>query len=271
MWLAFFRGLVDCLWPPRTRCLLCEGPLGGGPAEAAVCAACMAGIGFPPRLRRCENCARPMEEANRICAECAAGAAFGRVWALGLHAGPLREAIHHLKFAGREELGPLLGRLLAGLLPAEFDAVIPVPLHPSRLRERGYNQAALVARGIGERLGLPVDERSLVRLRRTGAQSKLDRHERLSNLAGSFGVTPAFGRWRGASLLLVDDVLTTGATAAAAAGALSAGGARRVGSAVLAVSGTPVARNPRNPLNISRPPFDTLSEPKGYTVTHTNE
>lgn len=234
-----FHGLLDLIWPPRTACLLCQGPLGDGLLPKA-CNSCLNQMAFPAGLPRCEYCNRPVLRSNRCCEECAAGSPFGRAWALGLHQGALREAIHHLKFSGHEELAVPLGRLLAERVGQPYGGVVPVPLHRSRLRERGYNQALLVAQGIAAQRGWPVWDGVLIRVRSTGHQAKLDRADRLKNLQCAFQVPRACPPWSGQAVLLVDDVLTTGATAASAAAAILASGASRVDLAVLAVSTTPV-------------------------------
>jgi ComF family protein len=243
----FLRGVLELLWPPRTTCLFCEGTLcqpgGDVPEGLPVCATCWAAMVCAPGLNRCTTCTRPLMGGRGRCMECASGPAFGQVWSLGLHKGALREAIHHLKFNGREALGVPLGQRLADQVDTQHDLVVPLPLHPSRLRERGYNQALLIAWGLAGALGTPVEEGALVRLRRTGHQAKLDRVERLHNLAGAFGVHASRKKeppWVGRTVLLVDDVLTTGATATAAAEALRRTGAARVDLAVLAVSDKPV-------------------------------
>lgn len=246
----FFQGVMDLLWPPRTTCLLCEALLHpGAPGPVGVvgalpvlnglpiCLECWDSMAFAPGEARCTNCNRPLAGGRGLCMECTASPPFGRVWALGLHRGALREAIHHLKFSGRKGLGAPLGWRLAGLVDREHQVIVPLPLHPSRLRERGYNQAALIAQGLAAELCLPVVEGELLRLRRTGHQAKLDREERLCNLQGAFGArSQATPPWAGRAVLLVDDVLTTGATASAAAQALRETGAVRVDLAVLAVS-----------------------------------
>lgn len=239
----FLDGLLDLLWPSRTACLLCEGPLaeaeGDGPP---VCMTCWETMPFAPAENRCTNCSRPLSGGRGVCVQCASPPAFGRVWAIGLHHGALREAVHHLKFSGRKTLAAPLGRRLARMMPREHDLIVPLPLHPSRLRERGYNQATLIACGLAGILGLPVVEGELVRLRRTGHQAKLEREERLRNLRGAFGTrSQTDPPWSGRAVLLVDDVLTTGATASAAAEAITKTGARRVDLAVLAVSDKHVA------------------------------
>ena len=161
--------------------------------------------------------------------------------------GVTRRALHGLKYDGERRLAPLLGAAVArrwARAGAAGDALVPVPASPDRVRERGYDQAALIAREAGRRLGLPVIE-ALERSRATTAQFDLDRAARATNLAGAFQVRIAdAGAEAGAGasinlrdrwLVLVDDVVTTGATLAACATALLDAGA-------LAVSAIAVAR-----------------------------
>lgn len=234
-----FQGLADLFWPPRTQCLICQAPLAGcSEPKGLVCDECLSSMAFDPKEPRCANCTRPTYASDGLCDECADGSPFGVVFSLGPHRGPLREAVHHLKFEDRQELGAVLGRRLAQRISVRYDCVVPVPLHRTRLRERGYNQAAIVGREIAAAAGIPLHEEILVRLRRTGHQAKLHRRNRLHNLQGAFGVKGATPPWLGQRVLLVDDVLTTGATAASAATELYGSGARSVDLAVLAVSTT---------------------------------
>lgn len=235
------QGLLDLLWPPRTRCLVCEEPLAGCSEPAAlICDECFDSMAFTGEEPRCANCTRPTYEPDGLCPECAEGSPYGVVFALGPHVGALREAVHHVKFHDRQELAAVLGRRLARAISVRHDCIIPVPLHRSRLAERGYNQAAIVAGEIARVTGVPMYDRELVRLRRTGHQAKLDRRHRLQNLRGAFGTAKATPAFAGQRVLLVDDVLTTGATAAAVADELYRGGARSVDLAVLGVSTTTV-------------------------------
>lgn len=121
-----------------------------------------------------------------------------------------------MKFRSKLNLIRLLGELLADALGAEAeqpdwqwpDAILPVPLHPNRLRERGYNQALELARVVGRRLGTPVEHRHCRRTRATQAQSDLDERRRLANIRGAFEAAPVVPK----RLAILDDVVTTGAT-----------------------------------------------------------
>jgi ComF family protein len=149
--------------------------------------------------------------------------------------GALREALHQLKYRGHTALAEPLGNLMAvywmqHTIPA--DVVVPVPLHAARLRERGYNQAALLARAMAQRIGLPLDERTLVRERATAPQVDLDARQRKENVHDAFRCSDR--TLAGRQVLLVDDVCTTGATLEACAVALYEGGARGVQALTLA-------------------------------------
>ena len=152
-------------------------------------------------------------------------------------AGPTRALVHALKYDGRVSLGRALA-LLA--LPAAralardgLDAVVPVPLHHVRLRERGFNQAEVIARHLAANLDLPVLG-GLMRVRATRSQTGLSREERLESMVHAFEPLPCL---EGLRVLLVDDVVTTGATAAAATAAAIRGGAERVVAFAVAASG----------------------------------
>lgn len=233
-----WTGLTEILWPPRSTCLGCEAPLNGASSLGlSICPACWEALSDPGDLPRCPNCTRPVPQMEGApCQDCKLHFPFGPVWSLGLLTGPLRELVHHLKYNGREWLGDPLGHRLGAQITQHYDAVIPLPLHRARELERGYNQAGVLATGISRALGRPVLSSLLRRQRRTARQADLDRAERMANLAGAFSAPPQHPDLAGRSLLLVDDVLTTGATACAATHALLAAGARRVDLAVLAVS-----------------------------------
>ncbi|MDB4976122.1 MAG: phosphoribosyltransferase domain protein [Myxococcaceae bacterium] len=150
------------------------------------------------------------------------------------YGGPLRDALHRFKYEGASELAPALSLWLeqpARALLGRVDCVAVVPLHARKLRQRGYNQSALLARPVARLLGVRFTPSLLRRARDTPAQVGLGRHARQSQLAGAFIVTRKLA---GASVLVVDDVRTTGATLDEARRALSEGGARRVYTLALA-------------------------------------
>jgi ComF family protein len=157
------------------------------------------------------------------------------------YGGAVAQAIVRLKYERRPDLARPLGDLLWRALEPRARGlsgvvVVPVPLHPSRLADRGYNQSALIASRVAGRLDAPLCTRALARDRDTPQQATLDRHARLANLAGAFCVRRA-GPVRARDVLLIDDVRTTGATIDACAGALLDAGARSVRSAVVAAAG----------------------------------
>jgi ComF family protein len=180
------------------------------------------------------------------------------VRAAGLYEGPLREALHRFKYGGRRSLALPLAGLLADLLEGPDFAsaglvppvpvgvkvassssgslnwvIVPVPLSTDRLRERGFNQAALLARELSRRLGVPAAESVLVKSRDTAPQVGLSRREREVNLAGAFAV-PDASVVKGKNILLIDDVFTTGSTLSAASSVLLRAGSGQVFGLVLA-------------------------------------
>ena len=141
----------------------------------------------------------------------------------------VREAIHSFKYRNVFAAKGELATLLAGYLdyrPLPGDVIVPVPLHPRRLRSRGYNQASLLSRELGKLIGLPVNESLIARVQDAHSQARsASRQERQENVSDSF---VSIGDARGLSAILVDDVVTTGATMSACAAALKAGGAEAV-------------------------------------------
>jgi ComF family protein len=163
------------------------------------------------------------------CALCRRGlAGFDSAFSFGFHDGTLRTLVHLFKYEGIRTLrGPLAGLLMRALpRDTSFDAVVPMPMHWRRRWERGFNQADLLASEVARRLALPV-ARALARRKATAPQAGMSRLQRRRNVAGAFHVRRA-GEISGRRLLLVDDVLTTGATAAAASAELKRAGARSV-------------------------------------------
>ena len=216
--------LLDLLFP--SRCLGCR-RLG-----SCFCGRCAASIRRLPEPF-CPTCARAVDPRFPVC-RCAQPALRYTV-AAGEFSGPLRDAIHRFKYQGMSAgAGGLAALLQPAIAPLQTRDLLlaPLPLHPRRLRERGYNQAALLARALARDGTLPVVEDALRRVKATRAQVTLRAVERARNMAGAFEADPA--RCAGRSFVLIDDVCTTGATLCAAAQALQAAGAREVLGAVLA-------------------------------------
>jgi ComF family protein len=192
---------------------------------------------------RCGACDEPVPLMAAFCALCAslierAPAPKEGAWVAFRYGGPIARAIAKLKYEERPDLARSLGDLLAAVVASQRGAlreavVVPVPLHPSRLVERGYNQAALLASRVARRLSLQKGLTALSRNRDTGHQAALDRRGRARNVAGGFEVRSRRAV-EGRSVLLVDDVRTTGATLDACAAALRRAGVAAVAYAVLA-------------------------------------
>jgi ComF family protein len=229
------RAVIDLLYPPR--CPACRRRT----ASVAFCGPCEARIQrlHPPL---CTACGLPFAGAgpDHLCAGCRArpprfrqaraGATFDRE-----QASPLIEVLARFKYGRDVTMAPVLSAFLVEHLPLSLDAdvVVPIPLHRERLRWRGFNQAVPLARAIAAARGRPVDPFALTRQRPTPPQVGLGAGDRRRNVRGAFAVRDR-ERVRGRTVLLVDDVMTTGATAHECAHVLRRAGARAVDVVVLA-------------------------------------
>ena len=212
------RDALDALLPQC--CARCGEPIAGG---GVLCTRCLAAI---PRLSFAV-CARCLA-MDREPVGCARHREFA-VWPAWVYDPAAEQVVHALKFGGRPALARGLGSELARGVAhlAAVDAVTEVPLHRARQRERGYNQAELLAASLARSLMVPHATRVLERTRATKAQARLGANERRKNLAGAFRV--ARPEWaRGRNIVVVDDVITSGATLEACLAALTEAGARPV-------------------------------------------
>ncbi len=205
------------------------------PGEGYLCRACSESL---PVLEQCDPLYR--DASRRL----AAGGMFdGLISLFRFEKGsPVQSLIHELKYGGRIGVGVSLGRSLGAAIASapdigRFSGCLPVPLHRVRRRQRGYNQSAVLCRGIREVSGMPVCESLLKRVRCTPSQTSLGSDERAANVEGAFRVRRRAGRRvSGGSFLLVDDVLTTGATMRSCASVLRRAGVRRLVACTVALA-----------------------------------
>jgi ComF family protein len=225
MWLqTLASAAADLIYPPT--CVLC-GAAGDGGLD--LCAGCRTDL--PLLGPCCPRCALPLPApATGPCGACLKRPPPFAICRAGFrYEDPLPALIGGLKFRDRFNLIRLLGRLLAdelaGLADGRPDVLVPVPLHPRRLRERGYNQSLELARVIGGRLGLPMDAGCCERVRATPPQAALDEKARRRNIRGAF---TARADLAGRHVAIIDDVVTTGSTVGELARALLRAGCVRV-------------------------------------------
>jgi ComF family protein len=228
------RNIQDWLFPGN--CLLCRARL---PAGADLCAACDASL--PRTGVTCPRCAAPLAAgAIGVCGACPKRPpAFDAVIAAFRYATPADRLIQDLKYHRRLALARVLGRRLAARVArddaARPDVLVPVPLHPARLRERGYNQSLELARVVARQLGVPLAPHAAVaRVRPTASQTRLAPEERQRNVRNAFRIAADFS---GRRVAIVDDVMTSGHTAAALAKSLKRAGAGSVSVWVVARAG----------------------------------
>ncbi len=232
VWHTVTQGLLYFFFP-RT-CVCCGGDL-SWKAENYICPACTAQLVRPGPLF-CQRCGVNLPSGGAYCSSCRGSKAktykcklIRSAWIFNT---PSRAFVHGLKYGGCDYLADDMGRQMAQNFAAYkelsgAELVIPVPLFPRRQRRRGYNQSERLARAFSNYTGLPLAAHALVRLRNTLSQTKLGRAARLSNMQGAFSVAQKEAV-QGKTILLIDDVATTGTTLEGCAVALRAAGAKRV-------------------------------------------
>lgn len=216
------QSIHSLLFPPT--CLLCDAP---GAEGSDLCAGCRAEL--PWNVAACERCAAPLPQPG-LCGACLKRPPrFDGAYAPLLYRPPLDWLLQGFKFNGRLPPGRLCGELLAEAVGRRGvplpELIVPVPLHPSRLRRRGFNQALELARPVAARLGVPLAPRLCRRVRATATQSLLGAEERRRNVRGAFELAaPLEAR----HVAIIDDVIATGSTVGELARVLRRAGAERI-------------------------------------------
>jgi ComF family protein len=230
---SLLRAALDVVLP--AQCLACTEP---AESTGQLCATCFAGASFIT-APFCSQCGLPLAEPAPLCTACDWAPPSFRAARAALRYGPAaKRLILPFKYADRPEAAAGLAKLLlrpGAELLARADVLVPVPLHKRRLAARGYNQAGELARSLGRLTGKPVLIDALIRTRATHPLAELDQHDREIALRGAIAIRPSrakalFGR----AILLIDDVLTSGATASSCASALYDHGATAVDVLALA-------------------------------------
>lgn len=217
--------LLDLLYPP-----VC--PFCGKLSAEGICAVCRGKIVYVSEPR-CMRCGKPLrDETGEYCQTCAhRRSAIDQGRGLWLHADPVSGAVYRFKYKNKR----IWGRIFAAELARQYgkqirdwgiQEIIPIPLHASRKRQRGFNQSEVIARELAELTGIPSRTDVLFRIRKTVPQKRLDPIGRTANLKGAFGVSK---RWNACeNVLLIDDIYTTGATVEKATKMLKKAGCRNV-------------------------------------------
>ena len=224
-----WQQILNLIYP--AKCVTC------GLSDTHFCQACQDKLKYilPPV---CNLCGYPTPAGTDWCRQCQNNAIpdlDGIRSVAFFEDSPLRSAIHHFKYQNQQVLSASFAQLLAECLKLHqlpVDLIIPIPLYKSRYKQRGYNQSALLARSLSQLIDLPLDTKSLTRQRSTATQASLSAAERHINVVGAFSCTPE--KINVQSILLIDDVCTTGATLNACAQVLKNAGARSVYGLTLA-------------------------------------
>ena len=200
--------------------------------ELSVCAVCGAPFGYFEG-RTSGTWELPQEaEGAHLCSKCLSGRySFNRARSVSVYQGPVREMVHSFKYEGKLKIGGALTRIMLDRLPFDlggYDVMVPVPLYIGKLRQRQYNQSAVLASQIEKRRGLRADLRGLIKIRDTRPQIEIkDEAGRRRNVRGAFKVREGY-TFKGLSVLLLDDVFTTGSTSDECSKTLLKSGALKV-------------------------------------------
>lgn len=225
--------ILNILYP--VKCPFCGVITSAGAEKKAshhgICAKCRRKIKYITEPR-CKKCGKPIsKEESEYCFDCTGKKhAFEEGRSLWVHKDPVEQAVYAFKYKNRRIYGKTFGAEMAEcygkyLWKKEVDLIVPIPLHKKRRKERGYNQAEILANELGKRTGIPVDARALKRIKETSPQKKLNDKGRRQNIKGAFASERKIA---GKTIVLVDDIYTTGSTLDEAARTLYQNGAEKV-------------------------------------------
>lgn len=238
----FLEGVISLIYP--SNCILCKNYIAPYGEDKVLCADCRESleINKPPF---CVRCSRPVgchPNPVSLCPECLNHKHyFDSAWAATCYNLPMQKLIHMFKYQSKTSLRKIFATLMVSFIKkhyvdmSQFDYLIPVPLYKTRFRERGYNQAELLTERLAQEFNLPVSSKNLVRVRPTRNQALLGKKDRFTNIQGAFTIRNS-GEFFNKSLLVVDDLLTTGITTSEAARTLKEAGAKKVSVLTLAIA-----------------------------------
>lgn len=230
-----WSNVINQFFPKGIKCILCGEELSHNTLYS-ICDDCMEKLPYN-NGHNCLRCDRPINNMGNYCVNCKNGTLyFKNNKSLFLYKPPINTVVRKLKYDNRKFLSDTFGNMLAGevsRMDHDFDIVIPVPLFPKRQKKRGYNQSELLCGAMKEKLKMNVDTNVLIKIRNTRTQANLTRTERMENLSDAFMVKDR-KMVKGKTILLVDDVFTTGTTINECAKTLIEAGAKAVYSITLA-------------------------------------
>jgi len=237
----FWDGLCSLIFP--SNCVICKKHVLPGTSLDILCPDCLNTL-EPNKPPFCRRCSRHLENPHEtdLCRDCLKHSHyFDKAWAATGYNESMKQLIHLFKYTNKTSLRTALAGLIFSFVEnynldlSPYDVIVPIPLYSTRLRERGYNQAQLIAEQLSQKLDIPCLTDNLIRTRHTPNQALLGQKERWTNIHDAFRIKNP-REFLKKSVLVIDDLLTTGATASEAARILKEAGAKHVGVLTIAIA-----------------------------------